>query len=220
MGQHGPKTAQRRSGHRDAELGDVAFEEGCYECLAPHVAVFVHCRQIGSGQAAAQPQLAPLGGAGFGQIEPADRHELHAPGQGFRDAPDQIRRGAAEDQEARGIAGPIRQHAQRVEQAGLALNLVQHHQAALAAQRQFGIGEGPCVRLGLQVEEGYVAASFRVAVGKGPRQCRLAALAGAEQGRDGRTASRGLDLAEVLVSGRHARIMPQLENPDSASEYS
>ena len=120
---------------------------------------------------------------GLSQTEPGQFDEFHATGEGLGDAADEVRRGAAEDQEARVGIWTVDQNPEDVEQVGRALDLVQDDEAGKRTQHHLGIGEAAQVYLGFEIEAGRLAC-----FGEGAGQRRLAALARSQQGGDRRTA--------------------------------
>jgi len=114
--QHRPQPAQGLRGHFDSEPADVAFEERLHEVLTPAPARVVSGGENRSGEAAPQPQPADRREADFAQTEAAHGHERDPSRQRLRAVANQVRRGAAEQQEARSRRPAVRQHAQEREQ--------------------------------------------------------------------------------------------------------
>ena len=153
--------------------------------FAPRDTVAVRPGQERPREPATQPQSLPGGGAGLLDVESGQFDELDPASKGFRHAPDDLGRGAAEEEEPRLAARPVHQNAQHREQLRDGLDLIEHDEPPLAAEGQLGVLQAAAVWFGLEVEYGGVSAG-----GHRARQCGLAALAGAEE-RGDRSAHEG-----------------------------
>ena len=139
MREHHPEPAQRGWRNLNAERRDVALQKRADVKLAPLRAVRFARREKRQRKSAAQPELLHLRHAHFTQRERRDFHKTNPSGQCLRSLPDQIPRGAAQNQKARGRFGPVRQHAQDRKQIRAALDFVNHHQAVQPFQRELRI---------------------------------------------------------------------------------
>ena len=189
VGNHRPEAAKSLRGHVDAELGKVAFEEGLHEVPPPECGPSIVRREESPGEAAPEPECAPRFRTGLRQIEAGEVDQSHAPGEGFRYPAHERWRCAAEHEKTPRIVGPIREHAQGLEERRLALNLVDDHQAGEAGQSLLGRLEPPPVHRALEVEEGAPRRGGR----EGARQRGLAALARPGQGDHGMDGERLAD---------------------------
>ena len=149
-------------------------------------------REIRARKAAPEPEGAPGFRSCLGQVEPRELDQTHAAGEGFRDPAHQRRRCTAEHQKPRRIAGPIDEHAKRLEQRRLALYLVDDHEAGQTGQRLLRRLQPPPIHGALEVEERAVPRS----VGRNlARKGGLAALARPCQG------DRGMDGERLVDTG-------------------
>ena len=166
--------------------------------LAPLLAsTFTGCQKRGR-KAAPRPQPVHGRGAGLVELEGRELDVPDAPGQGFRRLADPIARGAAENQEPGRILRPIDEYAQHREELRRALDLVDDHQPAQILQGQLGLGQGRQIGWVFKVEAG--RRGVRQAAGIHLCQCRLAALARAEQRDDGLDLEAGRDLRPISIS--------------------
>ena len=74
------------------------------------------------------------GGAKVGQPKPLQRHDFQAASQTFRGLPEQIGRGAAQDEKASRQWRAVSQHAQQGKELGAALDLINDDQSFQGAQ--------------------------------------------------------------------------------------
>jgi hypothetical protein len=181
VAEHGPEAAQRRGGDPDAELRDVAFQEGGDVLLPPLEARLVAPRGEGRRQSAAQPQALHGRTAHVAQAKTVEVEEGDPPGEAFAPLADQIPGGAAEDEESASRPG-VHQEAQEREQLRLALDLVDDHGAAEPFEGKLRLLEPGQVAGVLEVEPVF----RRQALG----QSGLAGLALAQDGGDGESAEQ------------------------------
>ena len=150
--QHAPETAHGGGGNANAQLRHVTFQKRANEPLAPCDAVVIRRCQVRSRQSATQPEPAACLQARLAKVESAQLDELHPTRQRFRYSAHQLRRRAAQNQEARPRLGPVHQDTEDVEQARQVLDLVQHDEPVEFAQHQLRIGQPADVRLRVQVD--------------------------------------------------------------------
>ena len=186
VGGHRPEAPERPGGDRDPELRDVAFEEGANEIFPPQRRFADAPREIGTREAAAQPESAPGVRTDLAQVEPGQIDESRAAGERLRNAFDQRGRCAAEQQEPRTIARPVGQHPERFEERRPPLHLVDDDEPLQAAERPLRRLEPPAVHRRFQIEPGAARHRRRDRPGEGG----LAALARPRQGDDGVDAER------------------------------
>ena len=85
-------------------------------------------------------------------MEPSQVDESHPAGERFGNALDEPRGSAAEKQELRAVSGTVHEHADRLEQGGLALDLVDDDQAFESGERLFGRGQPALADSRLEIE--------------------------------------------------------------------
>ena len=174
------KAAQGCGRNRDAQLGNVSFQEGPDEAFAPRAAVFIGAGEERARKSPAQPQAFGRIRAGFAHIEAGELDKLDPAGKAFRDSLDNLRRGTAENQKASLILRAVDQHPQDLEQLRHFLDLIENGDPLEGAEHQFGILQTAPIGLGFQIE-----IECRPALGKPAGQGCFPALPGAQQRRNG-----------------------------------
>ena len=109
--------------------------------------------------------------------------------------------GAAQDEEAGGIVGPVDQDAQQLKKPFAALHFVDDDQPSERRQRERGVGKPRRVGWVLQVEYGD---RRRLLGDQVTGKRRLADLSGANQAHDGELLQQVLNCGLVLGAGYHA----------------
>lgn len=176
VGRHGPKTPHGRRGDGNPQLGNVSFEKGANESLPPNHAVIVGLSKERPGKATTQPKGFKGIPACLPQIETRKLQELHAPGEGFGDTSDNVRRSTVKDNETGSILGAVDKNAQNSEKLRYDLNFVQDHDSLEPTEHHLGVLESLRVGPGSQVEIG-----CGPALSKDAGKRRLAALPGAKE---------------------------------------
>jgi len=189
VGQHRPKPLELGWGRLDTEAPQIPLEKGVDEVVPPGGAVLVRRGQIRQRKPAPLPQRRQVLGADFLQMEPGHVDELDPPGEGLGTMPNDVGRGAAEDQESGGQGLSIRKHAQERKQIGYSLDLIDHDQSFQRSQGQRRILESPDIRRVLQIEVLRLSSS-----GESSGQGGLAALPRSEQGGYAATPQGRIDL--------------------------
>ena len=141
VGEHAPETQQRGRRDRDAERGQVSLEEGPNQVASPGDAVLRGPREKGQREAAAEPEPVERLDPDLAEREARERDDLQPAGERLRRLPQQVRRRAAEDQEARGQRPPVREHPQHGEEIGAPLHLVDHHHSVETRERRHRLFE-------------------------------------------------------------------------------
>jgi hypothetical protein len=95
-----------------ARPSSEAFQVGAHEALSPNEAVLVGGGQERPREPAPEPERVQRLGAGFHEIETGQFDELHPPGQGLGGVPDDLGRGAAENEETSLLAWAVGEQAQ------------------------------------------------------------------------------------------------------------
>ena len=198
VGHHRPEPMHRRRGCADAELRQVALDDGSDELAPPDAACRIVGRRVRTREPAAPPEHGSVVDTGFVEREAAGLDHFDPARERLAALSQQRRRRAAQQQEARRIAGPVDQHAQHLEQIGRVLHLVDHDQAAQAAQRRHRLGE---LRLDLRVFE--IEVVRRICSQQRPRQRRLADLARPDQGDRRAALQRGTHLGLQCFADQH-----------------
>ena len=179
VGHHRPEATQRLGRHIEAEVRDVAQQKGLNERLAPQSRIAIGACEVAARKSAPPPESAPIRRGRFGDVEPGQLDHAHAPGERLGRAPQQPGRSASEQQEARRDIAPIKQHAQRLEELGIALDLVDDDETRQRRKRLLRRLQALPIGRPLKIEErrGRI---FARAAGVGTillRERRLAALA-------------------------------------------
>ena len=122
--EHRPEPAEGVGAEVDPELRDVAFEVRADELLAPSLARGVAGRQERAWEAPAQPQGSPTLRSDLGDAQAVERVERDATRERLRALAQQIRRRAAEHDEARAQRATIGEDAPLDDVAGAAPPIV------------------------------------------------------------------------------------------------
>ena len=93
--EHRPEAAERCPGDGAPEVGQVPGEERLNEPVAPPATCGLRRRQVGSREAAAQPEAFRV--VHFGEVESVELVEGDAAGERLGGLPQQVGRGAPED---------------------------------------------------------------------------------------------------------------------------
>jgi hypothetical protein len=179
VGEHAPETEQRGRRDRHPERGQVSLEEGPHQVPSPRDAVFSGPGEIGRREAAAEPEPVERPGPDLAEREARQLDHLQPAGERLRGLTQQVRRRAAEDQEARGQRPPVHEHPQHGEEIGAPLHLVDHHRPLEAGEGRHRLIEASQAGRVLEVEVVGRARGHELA-GKG----RLPALARADESHD------------------------------------
>ena len=177
---HHPEPPERLGRDANAQLGEIALQEGADEVVEPVGCVLVVGGEEGAREAAPQPEVAPTRRPDFFQVEAGERDQPDPAGQRLGHAAYERRRRAPGQEEPRAVVRPVRQDAQDFEQTRQALDLVHDDEAAQGAERLFRGGETVAVARPLQVEVSLGA----LGLGDFGGDRRLPALPRAVEGHD------------------------------------
>ena len=204
VGGHAPEAAKRRRGQADAELRQVALEEGADELSAPRETPGIARSEERPREPTPQPADEQRLGTRVLDVEAAELPVGDAPREGFARLAQQLRAGGAEDQEPRRIVRPIEQDAERRKEFGPALDLVEYHQPPQGFEGAERILEARNVASVLEIESGYRA---REALGELPGKRRLADLARPENGDRGKSGECRIETPQRAPALQHGGIL-------------
>ena len=194
--EHRPEAAQGCLGDGAPEARQVTREKRLYKTVAPSAARGARRCQIRSREAAAQPETLQV--IHLGHVETVELVERDAAGERLGGLPQQVGRGAPEDQEAGRRPGAIGKHTQQLEDAGQPVDLIQDHQAAKGPELESGIFQPGKIDGVFEIEPGHgVAVHRRQLAGEGG----LADLARTQQRDDGELVQQESDSGEVVLPG-------------------
>src|SRR5439155_18777861 len=125
---HGPESAHRSRGHLHAELSQIAFEESANEIFPPGGARSIRARQKRPRKTATQPQAIEFRAVKLLERETAHLDDRDPARQSFGALPQQLRRGAAQDEKSRPNRLAIQQHPENRKKIGMTLHLIDHDQ--------------------------------------------------------------------------------------------
>lgn len=138
MCDHSPKSSQGFRGDRNPELGDVSFQKGADEVLAPSHAGEIVVGQKGPWEPAAHPKASAVLRTYLQEVEPRQVHKSDAPCKRFRHAFDQLGGSGAQQKVAGWVLGAICQNPQQFKQVGPPLHFVDNYQPGKLLQRPHG----------------------------------------------------------------------------------
>ena len=179
MGQHVPESLQGDGRDLDAELGEIALDQGVQELAAPGQRISFGAADVRQRKAAAQPMSALSARAEISQAKALQIHGLQSAGQGLRRLLEKRGRNAAENQKTRWQRLAIGQHAQECKELRPALDFIDHDDAFERAQSGIRLGQAGHAPRVLEIE-----IIERLRGHKLPGQRRLAALTRTEQRHD------------------------------------
>ena len=154
MSEHGPEALQRGGRDRHPELWEVPLDERSHERAPPLVSLALGSGQERAGESPPQPETLGPSRSDVLEREAAELVVGDAAGEGLRGLAQQVGRGAAEDEEAGGVPGPVGEHAEQGEEIRPPLDLVDDDETPQGLEREAGVGEPGDVGGILEVEEG------------------------------------------------------------------
>ena len=209
--EHRPQPSQRLGRDPRAQLRNVALEVCADEVLAPAQADRVILCEEAVGETASNPQLIQLLLAHLGDVERRELDKRDSPRQALARLGQQVDRGGAQQQEPAGpgaLAPALVDHpAQRLEQAGRALDLIEDHELpGMVGEVKLRLSQTSPVRRGLQVQIGR-----RPPVGDLQGERRLPRLPRAEQGNGRRLAQQRSDFSSYPSLDHPCNYKPLLQ---------
>jgi len=141
MGEHRPETAHGCGRNRDAELGDVASQEGLNEALAPGETIRVAAGKKRTGEPAPEPDNIGTADSSFVKTKTGKLHEFDATGKGLRNILDKIGRCTPQNEKLSLVSRAVDQDAQHAEKLGHGLNFINDHETSQGAKHQLRILE-------------------------------------------------------------------------------
>jgi hypothetical protein len=125
-------------------LGEIPLEEGPEEFVTPFIGSRRAGGKIGSREAATKPQPAAVLRSNFIESESPEFIVRDPAGEGLRSLAKEIRGSTTQDEKPRRHPGPVDENPKNFEQPGLALDFVDHDEAAKVTK-----GEGRLRQPGL-----------------------------------------------------------------------
>ena len=130
MSDHLPEAAHRFGGSTDAETSQISLEERPNQVVAPDEAVVVTVGEEGERIGAADSKLLLCGESDVVQFQAGDIDEFDTSGERLRDAADQVRARASEQEELGGEGRAVGEYANNGEQIGSPLEFVEHDESS------------------------------------------------------------------------------------------
>ena len=180
MRQQAPQPAEGRRGDGNPELGDIPFQKGADEALAPLITGRLAPGEQTAGEAAAYPQRDEghrRGRCDFGGEQGRQFQEHNTPGQRLRRLAQERIRGRAQQEKLAGTASLVNHAAQDRKEVGHALHLIQTEErrrtlAPMHTEEEFRIGQAPEVRGAFQIQQDRLGPLPH----RGADECRFATL--------------------------------------------